>query len=213
GPYFVNGAFRQWGIIRVTEPPDLRLRYHPQGDVHRREIFSEQQGENYVAEFAYWIGPSSVASPSGPEAPGGRAAPPLILEAVKGTVETRVDHELRWTAPGANPAAPVNAPARGWRAVSKIRVTPNRTSVDRVDVKIPPDYPYDKEVGATSNNAVIDEVVMDSANGVAQIKLQKQSRPFTINLPAFYPVAEGALQSSLELPQPLQTLDRGGQVT
>jgi hypothetical protein len=211
GPYFVDGAFRQWGIIRVTEPPDLRLRYHPQGDVKRREISSEQQGENYAAEFAYWS--PSTASPSAPEAPGGKAVAPLVLEAVKGTVETRVDHELRWT-PGTNAAGlGPNAPARGWRAVSKIRVTPNRTSVDRVDVKIPPDYGYDKEVGATSNNAVIDEVVVDSANGVAQIRLQKQSRPFTIQLPAFYPVVEGAQQSSLELPVPLQSLDRGGQVT
>jgi hypothetical protein len=67
-------------------------------------------------------------------------------------------------------------------------------------------------VGATANNAVIDDVIMDSANGLVQVKLQKQSRPFMISLPAFYPVAEGIQQASLELPRPMQSLDRGGQV-
>src|SRR5439155_219086 len=101
GPYFVNGAFRQWGIIRVTEPADLRLRYHPRSDVHRRETPSEQAGDNYVAEFAYW---TPVANAASSEAPGAMPAPPLVVEAVKGTVETRVEHELRWIAGGGNGA-------------------------------------------------------------------------------------------------------------
>src|SRR5207248_3304758 len=98
-------------------------------------------------------------------------------------------------------------------AVSKIRVTPQRASIDRLELRIPHDYAYDKEAGASSNNAVIDEVVVDAGNGVATIKLQKQSRPFTVRLPAFYSVAEGSQQATLELPRPLQALDRGGQVT
>jgi hypothetical protein len=206
GPYFVNGAFRQWGIIRVTEPADLRVRYQLGNDVNRRDTSAETTGDNYVAEFAYWSLRPPVEKAPGSEAGAGPVAP-LILEAVKGTVETRVEHELRWTDPTKGGAA------RGWQAVSKIQVTPNRSSLDRLELRIPADYNYDKEVGTTSNNAVIDEVVIDSNKQVAQIKLQRQSRPFTIRLPAFYPVAEGAQQASLELPRPLQSLDRGGQIT
>ena len=62
-------------------------------------------------------------------------------------------------------------------------------------------------------DAVIDDVVIDAANGLVQIKLQKQTRPFTVSLPAFYPVLEGSQQVSLELPRPMQSLDRGGQIT
>jgi hypothetical protein len=207
GPYFVNGAFRQWGTIRVTEPADLRVRYHLQGDINRRETPAEQPGDNYLAEFAYWSLKSPAEKAPGSESAGGLAAAPLTIEAVKGTVEMRVNHELRWTDPAKGDAA------RGWQAISKIQVTPNRTSLDRLEVRIPADYAYDKEVGASSNNAVIDEVIIDSSKQVAQIKLQRQSRPFTISLPAFYPVAEGSQQADLELPRPLQTLDRGGQVT
>jgi hypothetical protein len=206
GPYFVKGAFRQWGIIRVTESADLRLRYHPRSDVNRRETRSEQTGDNYVAEFAYWTPPASAAEPS----QTATSTAPLVLEVVKGTVEAHVEHELRWTS-GGNRAG--EASPKGWQAVSKIRVTPQRTSVDRVEMRIPPDYAYDKEVGASSNNAVIDEVVVDAGNGLATIKVQKQSRPFTVRLPAFYPVAEGAQQATLELPRPMQSLDRGGQIT
>jgi len=210
GPYFVNGAFRQYGVIRVTEPADLRLRYHPRSDVNRRDTSSEQAGDNYVAEFAYW---TPTANAPGPEAAAATTAPPLVIEAVKGTVDTYVEHELRWTGPGMNGARPGEASPRGWRAISKIRVTPNRTAIDRLELRIPRDYAYDKEVGATSNNAVLDDVVIDPATAVATIKLQKQSRPFTISLPAFYPVVEGSQQASLELPRPMQSLDRGGQIT
>src|SRR5207247_7214158 len=139
-----------------------------------------------------------VANAAGSEAPGAMPAPPLIVEAVKGTVETRVEHELRWTAGGGNGARLGEASAKGWQAVSKIRVTPNRTSVDRLDVRIPRDYIFDKEVGATSNNAGIDDVVIDATNGLVQIKLQKQSRPFTDSLPAFYSAVAGTQQGYAE---------------
>jgi hypothetical protein len=194
GPFTVLEAVRQRGLIGVIAAPDLRLRYFPQGDVVQREISEEMRRENSVAEFSYG---NLISSPH----PG---APPLTIqvEEVKGTVETRVEHHLQLT-------------EQGWQAKVILNVTPVRTKIDHVDVEVPPAFEYDEQVGL--NAELVDSMAVDRTSGkgpVMHIKLSKElSQPFVLTLPGHYAVARDVYRASLELPKPLQALDRGGQVT
>jgi hypothetical protein len=196
-------AFRQWGTIRIAEPSDSRLRYHLHGDVIRRDVergesrktdAGDSARENLQADFAYWNLNST---------PGQPLQPPLQIERVKGTVETKVEHELRLT-------------ERGWQVLSKFKVTPVRTSVDRLELSIDPQL-YDSDVGASAESLLVEEVVVDTPRRQATVKIQKQSRPFVLKWPGLYRLSDKEQQTGghlkLELPRCLQTLDRGGQIT
>jgi hypothetical protein len=193
GPFVVMDAFRQWGTIRIAEPADSRLRYRLHGDVTRRDV-GESGRENLQAEFAYW-NLNTI--------PGQPLEPPLEIERVTGIVETKMEHELRLT-------------ERGWQILSKFKVTPIRTAVDRLELSIDPEL-YDSEVGASAEGFLVEEVVVDKPHRQATIKIQKQSRPFVLKWPGLYTLLEKEQQTGghlkLELPRCLQTLDRGGQVT
>src|SRR5262249_10913647 len=126
---------------------------------------------------------------------------------------------------------------RGWRVTSKIDVRPIRTAVDRLEVTLPADYQYDREVGATPVD-LVEDVFLDPKTRTAQVRLaQKQSGPFSITLTGFYPRPKGGAahpgpeEATLELPHPVAwgferagerrspagaraaVLDRGGEVT
>jgi hypothetical protein len=209
GPFVVLDAFRQWGTIRVVEPADARLRYRLHGDVTRREVaFNSREqekkaaatgtsasgGENLQAEFAYWnLNPI----------PGQPLEPPLEIEKIPGNVETKVEHELRLT-------------ERGWQVLSKFKVTPIRSAVDRLELSVDPDL-YDAEVGASIPNVPVEEVAVDAPGRKASIKIPKQIRPFILTWPGLYRLPGKEQQQGghlkLELPRCLQTLDRGGQIT
>jgi hypothetical protein len=194
GPFTVAEAVRQHGLIGVTAPPDLRLRYVPRADVVQREISDDMRRTDSVAEFSYGNLTSSPAS----------AAPPLTIqiEEVKGAVEARVDHVLQLT-------------EQGWQATAKISVTPVRTRIDHVDVELPLAFEFDEKVGLPAElvgGKTVDKL-SDKSN-VLHIRLSKeQSQPFVLPIPGHYPVTRDVYRASLDLPKPLQALDRGGQVT
>src|SRR5205807_5666390 len=98
---------------------------------------------------------------------------------------------------------------RGWRVTTKIEVTPARTGVDRLDLAVPPDYEYDRDVGATPVS-VVEDVVLDPESRTAQVRLaQKQAGPFSVTLTGFYPrpkataARPGKEDTALELPRPV----------
>ncbi len=194
GPFIVVGAFRQWGTIRIAEPPDLRLRYHLHSDVTRREVSGDLGRDHLPSEFSYWNLNNT---------PGQPLEPLLKLEKVIGTVETKAEHELRLT-------------ERGWQIISKFKVTPIRTSVERLQLSIDPQL-YDLDVGASSPNVSVEEVALDAPRRLATVKIRKQSRPFILIWPGLYRLKETEQQQGghlkIELPRCSQTLDRGGQIT
>jgi hypothetical protein len=194
GPFTVPEAVRQHGLIGVAAPPDLRLRYVLRADVVQREISEEMRRPESVAEFSY----GNLTSSPYP------AAPPLTIqvEEVKGAVEARVDHFLQLT-------------EQGWQATAKIAVTPVRTRIDHFDVELPLGFEFDEKVGLPADlvGSKTVERLSDKSN-VMHIKLSKdQSQPFVLPVPGFYPVGRDVYRASLDLPKPLQALDRGGQVT
>lgn len=190
GPFLVPDAFPQRGMIEVRAPAELRLRYRERGEISRRDVTEAQRGEGTVAAFQYWSG-----------RPGGPEVAPLTLEVetVKGVVEARASHTLRLV---------VGPERRGWRVTSKFDITPVRTGVDRLEVRVPPEYQFDREVGAAPAE-LVEDVVTDAQGRVLQVKLaQRQTRPFSVTLPGFYALPGGGSEltgpeeAALELPRP-----------
>lgn len=198
GLFPVANAQRQRGTIGVSAPPDLRLRFFPRGDVLRRDISEESRRENAVAEFSYGNLPTS-ANPTQPA----QAPLEILVEEIKGIVEARVEHTLA-------------VADQGWRVTTRVLVTPVRTRVDHLDVELPVGFELDQDVGATPAE-LVDTVVVAPGLGkgrVARIRLVKeQTQPFAVTLPLLGPAGADARNEVLELPRPLQTQDRGGQVT
>jgi hypothetical protein len=194
GPFLVPGALRQSGAITVSAPPETRLSFQTQGDVTPRDVPDDAARNQVAAAFTYWSLPARPDS-SDP------APPPLLqldVHRLQGVIESRVEHTLELM------------PA-GWKVATKIEFTPVRAALESVEIQVPEGYPYDSEKGVTPDE-LADPPVFDAQRRVATIKLaQKQIRPFTLTLPALYPVPSGTQQAVLDLPKPLHTADRGGQ--
>jgi hypothetical protein len=197
GPFVVLGAVRQRGTIWVNAPADFHVRYRLRGEVVQRDVGDESRREAPLAEFTYWNLPQ-------PAQPGQAVPAPLEVEVepIRGTVETRVEQNLLLR-DGA------------WRVSTKISVTPVHIRLDQIEVQLPADYQYDPEVGVSPSDLVEGVDVREPRPGrrVAQIKLREQSQPFQVSLPGSYPVHRGATRLAMDLPRPVNTLDRGGQVT
>ncbi|HEV3203904.1 MAG TPA: hypothetical protein VGY77_05960, partial [Gemmataceae bacterium] len=194
GLFPVLNAFRQRGTIGVSAPADLRIRFQLRPDVLQREITEKTRRENAVAEFSYGNLPPSPFP----------AAPPLeiLVDEVKGAIETRVEHTLTLT-------------DQGWKAAMKFLVTPIRTKIDQLELELPPAFQFDRSVGATPAELVESvDFSQESGQGRLVIKfINEQIQPFAFTVPGIYPANREKLSDSLELPKPLKMLDRGGQVT
>ncbi len=198
GPFVVLGAFRQHGAVLVTAPPDLRLRFVPRGGVSQREVSAEDQRRESraVAAFSYWNLPATEKT----AAAGTDIAPILEVtaETVKGFVETSASHTIGMT-------------PRGWRVVTDIEVRPLPT-VDHLQVQLPLGYVYDERVGPRP--AEIVRGIDVDAQRVLRVSLTPRSEPFHLIFEGTFPgPLTSAGQTALDLPTPLNTLDRGGQVT
>lgn len=197
GPFTVLNAYGQQGTILINAPANVRLRYHPRGDLSQREVAEESfRDSNTVASFNY----SSLPLPPKKDQ---AAAPPLDLdiEPVKGAVETHMIHKLWLT-------------DLGWKVQYRIDVTPVRTTMERLEVELPSIYQdvTAKETVLIDGQPEIRELGPD--RNVALIKLaQKQSRPYSVTLEALVPVKAGDERLSLGLPRPLDALDRGADVS
>ncbi len=185
-PFAVLDAYPQRGKIEIHARPELPLRYQKQGEVSQQEVPEDQRREsNTVAIFRYWNlrAPADLAQlPQSPLT--------LDVEAMKGSVETRVLHTLQLR-------------EQGWRVTTRIECTPHRTPVDRLDVHVPLGYQYDRDVGITPADLFEPDVVLDPQTHLAQLRLaQKQVRPFSVTLVGWYSVQAGQREAALELPYP-----------
>ncbi len=196
GPFSVMRALRQQGTITVSTPPELRL-LPPQtrGDISQRELTDEQRRNGtIVAAFSYWN------MPVGPNL--GPAPLELTVEKVKGDVETTLAHALKLT-------------ADGWRLTTEVEVNPVRTTVDRLEVSLPPGYvPKVGPLLLVEPDIEVREAAPGRRPGV--IKLAgKQHRPFKLTLEGLLtlkPPMDGA-PVVVELPQMANTIDRGARVS
>lgn len=212
GPFVVLDAFRQRGTIEIRAPADLRLRFQEQGEVSRREVAEDQRREGTVAVFQYWGG-QPVQDPKQPV----QAPLSMEVETVRGVAEARAGQTLRLV------------PNKGWQVTTKLDITPVRTSIDRLEIKLPGGYEYDRELGAAPTE-LVEEVTIDAPAGMAQVRLaQRQTRPFSLVLTGLVvrppPTNREVDVVHLDLPRPATwstegggrtvapLLDRGGSVT
>lgn len=198
GPFAVLGAFRQGGGIVFSAPADLRLRYQPHGVVSQREPTAEEQRvyPRLRDAFTYWCAPV----PDKPAQP----LPAILdveVEKVKGTVGTEVAHTVQLT-------------ERNWQVSTTIKIT--SAGADPLQIRLPQGYQLDETTGIQSMPP-IQAVERDADPQVLRITFPKQVgelKPTTLTLDGSYPAPDPEVrQATLELPQPLNTVDRGGQVT
>jgi hypothetical protein len=194
GPFAVEGARRQGGVILLAAPTDARLRVFPRGMVGPRELNAEEQKE-FKAAFAYWGAPAA-------EQPG-QPQPPLLevdAEPSRGVLEARVLHTLEKT-------------EQNWKLTTVIDATPLSTGVDQISIQLPPDYRLVSSPSPRLGEPAYTVKFNSGGARVAEIQLdQKQSRTFRITLEGTYPpTPEPARQAAFELPQPQQIVPpRGG---
>ena len=197
GPFVLQNAVIQTGDLNVVSNlQDVKLEYSPRGDV----VPAAGAGA-----FQY----ASITLPDRPQATTGPSSMSLLdiePRSTRGLVETTVSHVLRL----------VRDDARGrvWRVKTTIDAKPFRTGVDHLDVLLPPMWVYDDKIGPMPA-ALVRSVELAAPTRALRFKLANDPlQPFKISFEAEYQQAAGDTgKATLLLPKPLDTRDRGGQVS
>jgi hypothetical protein len=231
GPFFVIGAYRQEGTIAVQAPPEAlhgeRFVFHRSGDIFPRDLPKGPASADLVALFKFW------SVPGAKPAPGAAAANVLLeleLKADKSQVEASVDHLL------------VFKPAeRGW-LIELTSTVQTKSKPDFLDLQLPrfrlprsglwatlPAAPFPAGIpwtplalmsGRRAPQAVpwgfaCDEAGLKltaaDANGHARLTWGR-SVGNNIKITGRYLIPLGADSVRVELPRPIEVLDRGGKV-
>jgi hypothetical protein len=205
GPFNLEGAFRQQGLIRILAPNNLRAKpSRMRNDIGQRELpadagFSDSRAESIQAVYGY-----------GQIAPTSPSAPLMFLdsEVIRGSLRTQVSHQLTLT-------------EGGWRLVTDIVATPIRTDLEVIDLEIPSVLQPSVEIGPKELVERFNRV--DAASNRWQVRLARPRQgETTLQLEAIYPRIEPAPadaestvreSASLALPRVLQSNDRDGQIT
>src|SRR5262249_55955925 len=155
GPFAVEGARRQSGVILLAAPADARLRVFPRGMVGPRELSADEQKE-FKAAFTYWGAPAA-------EQPG-QPYPPFLevdAESSRGTIEARVLHTLEKT-------------EQNWKLTTVIDATPLTTGVDQISVQLPPDYRLLGGLGSKPGEPGYSVKLNPGGARVAEIQLEQK---------------------------------------
>lgn len=200
GPFIALGAVsRQQGTIKVSAPPNFRLRYRldPRADISQREVSDDmRRGNSTVAMFAYW----SLLQPA-KEKPVAAALLDIEADTVKGTVETITNHALRLT-------------PDGWQVTTEIDVKVERSEIERLEIELPPNY--EPKASSPSPSLVepdleIKDTGQPRRTGVVKLAPRRGGQ-FKVVLAGAWPLPEEPKAGivTLPLPRPLGTIDRGG---
>jgi hypothetical protein len=195
GPFAIldKNLIRQGGTVVVNAPTDLQLSFPTKGDNSAWIVREQSRLDDAVAAFAYsnWPVPANAGQP----------APPLLsleVEPVKGTVETKIFHDLRLG-------------DGGWRLTSRLEVTPVRTGVERLEIQVPAAF---KQRKVEAGPDLVENNADDATAAMVSLRwAQKQYRPLTVTLTGMYPLAASERQATLELPRPIETDDRGARLS
>ncbi len=194
GPFVVLGAVQQRGVMKITAPPNVRVRSRWRGDVTQRDVSDEQRKANTVALFTYGNLPVPVKEATLPLAPL-----EIETETIKGVVESTTHHTLKLT-------------PEGWLVATEIDVKAERDPVDRLEVELPADF----EVKAGPTPLVEQQDVETRDVGgkrIGIIRLSgKRTGAFKVTLTGVWPLPDDPKAGvvSLPLPRPFGTIDRGG---
>lgn len=215
GPYAVQDVRPQQGTIEVRGRSDLRLRPILRGEVVQREVTEDLRVLGTLAAFTYW----DLLAASNPRSPG-PAPLTLDLDAAKGSVETRAIADLRLL-----PADGETPPS--WRVHLRFDFTPARTSVDRLELELPPGFQFDQLAGVMPAQTVENPVEIKDGPGTRRTMVmslaQRLTQAFSVDFSGTMPITAGRLEAAFELPRLTQViggvqgagvpfLDRGGRV-
>ncbi|HEY1858774.1 MAG TPA: hypothetical protein VGG61_00355, partial [Gemmataceae bacterium] len=206
GPFAAPAAARQQGTLTISAPAELSLTYHPRGDLTPRPVTEDERRRDptMAAAFRY----SSLPGLEKPFLDLNQPVAPLldlIIETVKGEVEARIRHDLRLVKLDGEDR-PI------WRVTTTIDGTAYRTRAEHLQVQLPPGFRFDEKVGVQPAEFVQGPDINPMTRVAQFTLLNKKPERFQVIFQGSYaaPVQESA---TLELPQPLGVLDRGGIVT
>ena len=235
GPFLLLGAFEQQGKILIKAPPEarrgVRLLFHPRGQVVQREIPGNSPPD-VVASFSY----DKLASPGKAEKPASAGALlDLELKPQTGQIETQVEHLLRlspipegWQAELITKIKGKSLPAN----VETMDVQLPRPRPDGLAILAAsqgfPGFPWGAlylvhqkywplvapaEFQCHGEGGINPELRPGAAPGRNRIHLQpSDTKEFTVVLTGKFLLPAGVWKAGLDLPRPLGTQDRGGQV-
>jgi hypothetical protein len=227
----------QQGTMLVQAPADVRLDFHWPGEavlrVSQEEFTDEDRRKEPRAKFRYWNMPGQLRNPPARPVKSVPLFLELDLKTVKGVVETRMEHTVRLKKDG---------PGWEVEVVTQIHATPRRAGVDALDIQLPfpwPDYPpllacwprpglpvnlllatrpWEDSRNRTGHwpfpprYELRSTLPVDAERRVHLLFGEKRDRAFTETITGVYKLAAGEHHAVLELPRPVNTLDRGGRV-
>jgi len=238
GPFILLDAFEQQGTISIKAPPaavrGFRLQYHRRGEVYQREV-SAGPGSEIVAQFRYEKMPDPGKNVSAGQF--GKWAPlELELKPEKSQLETHVEHVIRVSpaADGWQADVTTKIKVRSLSAgvdfvdVQLPRCQPQGLGVLNV-YPFPAALPWaplylatqkywpvlvPAEFTCLSESGPSPELQARDFQRRSRIVLNRpDAKEITLVLAGKYLLPDDARQAQLELPRPLDTLDRGGKVT
>jgi hypothetical protein len=141
GPFFVLGATRQTGTVRVrNQVRDLHLDYHGHGDMQLQRLMDEPGAESVrVATFTYSNIPL-VDQPRGATGPASLSWLDLEAEIVRSQVRTRVRHALTLQPLPLSASGTGAGDALRWDVLTTIEPVSKWPDVEQFKVAVPPEW-------------------------------------------------------------------------
>jgi hypothetical protein len=235
GPFVLLGAFEQQGKILFKAVPEARrgarLLFHSRGEVGQREI-PANSSPDVVALFSYDKLPDPAKGP--PKTASAWAPLEIELKPEMGQIETQVDHVLRLSQAPEGWQADLTTKIKGKMISAHVetlevqlpRPRPESLAILAANQGFP-GLPWAALYWASQKNwpltipvefqchgeGGINPELRPGNSGRARIHLQRpEAKEFTLVLTGKYLLPAGVWRAGLELPLPLGTLDRGGQV-
>jgi hypothetical protein len=208
GPFSVLGAAKQQGTLTISAPPELRITYHPHGDLSPRPITSDERkvDPNLASAFRFL----SLADLDRIGVNIAQPLPPLLdleIETIKGEVDAHVKYDLRLVRPDEE-----SRPA--WRLTMIIEGTSYRTRAEHVRVQLPVGFQYDDKVGVQPLELVQGPEINAATRVATFTLLQKKPDAFQVIFQGIYaPLGEAEQAATLMLPQVLGVHDKGAVVS
>ena len=235
GPFLLLGAFEQQGKILIKAAPETRrgtrLLFHPRSEVGQREL-PPNSSPDVVALFSYDKLPDPAKGP--PKTASAWAPLELELKPEMGRIETQVEHVLRLSQGSEGWQADLTTKIKGKTVSANVetldvqlpRPRPDGLAILAANQAFP-GLPWAALYWASQKNwpltvpvefhcqgeAGTNPDLRPGKLGRARVHLQRpDAKEFSLVLTGKYLLPAEVWKAGLELPVPLGTLDRGGQV-
>jgi hypothetical protein len=240
GPFLLLGAYQQQGTLEIKSGGESqrgqRLVIHRHPRVYQRDVPANQRGPDTLAVFEYQAFPAPSEPPDLKEL---SHLAPLELEwkPEKGRLETQVEHVIKLAPAGDAWQADLITKIRvktlssgvGLLDMQLPRITPAVAGVVGAGLESPWSMPWltwllasqkfwpaqvPAEFGCHAEGGAIPELLAPDISRRARIVLNRlDGKEFTLVLSGRYLLPAFPWQAHLDLPRPLDTLDRGAKAT